>query len=103
RIRDRLGPPDEQEATVTATFINIIHVDPDKQQELLEVLIKGTEDVIRHRPGFISETLLASADGSKVINLAEWASPDDAKATLNDPAAQEFAKKLAALGTPNPG
>ncbi|MGI5219382.1 antibiotic biosynthesis monooxygenase family protein [Nocardia sp. CA-290969] len=95
--------PDEQEILMTATFINIISVDPAKQQEVVDILSQGTDDLIRHRPGFVSVTLLASADGSKVINIAEWESPDAAKATLGDPAAQEFAKKVAALGTPDPG
>jgi quinol monooxygenase YgiN len=88
---------------MTANFFNVIEVDPDKQKELIELLNEGTESVIRHRPGFVSVTLFASADGSKVINWAQWASPEDAKATLGDPAAQEFAKRTAALGKPSPG
>ncbi|MGI5219339.1 antibiotic biosynthesis monooxygenase family protein [Nocardia sp. CA-290969] len=88
---------------MTATFINIIDVDPEKQQDVIALLTKGTEEVIQHRPGFVSVRVLAAADGSKVINIAEWASPEDAKATLGDPAAQQFAKQVAALGTPNPG
>lgn len=88
---------------MTATFINIISVDPAHQQEVVDLLTQGTEEVIRHRPGFVSVVLLASADGAKVINIAEWENPDAAKATLGDPAAQEFAKKIADLGTPDPG
>ncbi|WP_280396724.1 antibiotic biosynthesis monooxygenase family protein [Nocardia carnea] len=88
---------------MTATFINIIEVDPEKQQDVVALLSKGAEEVIRHRPGFVSVRLLAAADGSTVINIAEWASPDDAKATSADPAAQQLAKQVAALGTPKPG
>ncbi|MQY26700.1 antibiotic biosynthesis monooxygenase family protein [Nocardia aurantia] len=88
---------------MTANFFNVIEVDPAKQKELIELLNEATETVIRHRPGFVSVTLFASVDGSKVINLAQWASPDDAKATMGDPAAQEFAKRTAALGKPSPG
>ncbi|WP_083865444.1 antibiotic biosynthesis monooxygenase family protein [Nocardia brevicatena] len=86
-----------------ATFINIIDVDPTEQQQLIEVLTEGTEQVIRHRPGFVSVTLLAALDGSKVLNVAQWATPEDAKATLGDPAAQAFAKRIADIGEPNAG
>ncbi|WP_280496649.1 putative quinol monooxygenase [Nocardia farcinica] len=88
---------------MTATFVNIISVDPARQQELIEVLTEGTEQVIRHRPGFVSVTLLAAVDGSRVINIAQWDGPDDAKATLADPRAQEFAARIAELGVPEAG
>ncbi|MCX4097636.1 putative quinol monooxygenase [Nocardia sp. alder85J] len=88
---------------MTANFFNVIEVDPAKQQELIELLEEGTESVIRHRPGFVSVNLFASADGSKVINWAQWAGPEDAEATLGDPAAQEFAKRTAAIAEASPG
>jgi quinol monooxygenase YgiN len=85
-----------------ATLINVFETEPDKQEELVGVLNEGLEKVIRHRPGFVSGTVLASKDGSKVVNYAQWRSPADIQATMADPAAQEYGKKAAALGTPAP-
>jgi heme-degrading monooxygenase HmoA len=85
------------------TFINVIDVDPSQQQEVVDILTEGTEQVISKRPGFISVTILASLDKSRVINVARWQSLDDAKATQGDPLAAEYAKRAAAIATPNPG
>lgn len=85
------------------TFINVIDVDPAKQQEVIDILQEGTEKVISRRPGFVSATILASADGSRVINLARWDSVDDVKATQADPATAEYAKRTAAIATTGPG
>ena len=85
------------------TFINVIDVDPSTQQEVIDILIDGTENVISKRPGFISVTILASADKSRVINLARWESTDDLRATQTDPVAVELAKRTAAIATPGPG
>jgi heme-degrading monooxygenase HmoA len=85
------------------TFINVIDVDPSQQQEVIDILNEGTENVISKRPGFISVTILASADKSRVINIARWDNADDVKATQADPAAAEFAKRTAAIASPSPG
>ncbi|NLP85497.1 antibiotic biosynthesis monooxygenase [Microbacterium sp. CFH 90308] len=85
------------------TFINVIDVDPSQQQEVIDILQEGTENVISRRPGFVSATILASADGSRVINVARWDSADDVKATQADPVAAEYAKRTAAIATPGPG
>lgn len=85
------------------TFVNILDVEPDRQQELIDLLSRGIEDVIRHRPGFISLTLLASLDGRRVINLARWASADDVRATQGDPRAADHAARAAAIATAMPG
>ncbi|PZG35445.1 antibiotic biosynthesis monooxygenase [Spongiactinospora gelatinilytica] len=86
-----------------ATFINVIDVDPAKQEELIAVLNEGTEKVISQKPGFVSVNIIASKDGKRVINYAQWRSPADVQALLSDPEAQAFAKRVAELGTPGPG
>jgi heme-degrading monooxygenase HmoA len=84
------------------TFINVIDVDPAQQQEVIDLLTEGAERVISQRPGFISATILASADGGRVVNMARWDSVDDIKATQADPAAAEYAKRVAAIATARP-
>lgn len=84
------------------TFVNVIDVEPSKQQELIDLLKEGTEKVIQHRPGFVSVTLLASTDGTRVINYAQWETADDIKATHGDPAAAAYAKRTAELAQASP-
>jgi hypothetical protein len=62
------------------------------------VLTEGASEVIR-RPGFVSVTILASLDGTKVENHAIWETQQDAKATQTDPAAAAYAKRAGAIGT----
>ncbi|MBO4272038.1 antibiotic biosynthesis monooxygenase [Microbispora triticiradicis] len=85
-----------------ATFINVFDVDPSKQQELIAILNEGTEKVMQHRPGFVSVNILASADGTRVVNLAQWRSVDDIKATMGDPEAQAIAKRTAEIAKAAP-
>jgi heme-degrading monooxygenase HmoA len=85
------------------TFVNVIDVDPSKQEEVIAVLVEGTETTISRRPGFLSVTLLASLDGTRVLNVARWESAEDVRATQNDPEAAEYAKRTAALAQPGPG
>lgn len=84
-------------------FVNVIDVDPSKQQEVIALLTEGIEQVISKRPGFISASVLANVDGSRVVNVAHWQSSDDIKATQADPAAAEFVRRIAAVATARPG
>jgi heme-degrading monooxygenase HmoA len=81
----------------TVTLINVFDVEASRQQELVALLTEGTDQVIRHRPGFVSVNLLASNDGTRVVNYAQWRSLDDIKATMADPAAQGYARRAAEL------
>jgi heme-degrading monooxygenase HmoA len=85
-----------------ATLINVFTVEPDKQQELIDLWIRATEDVLRHLPGFISANVHRGLDGTKVINYAQWRSAADFAAMRGDPRAQAYLTRLAELGTPAP-
>lgn len=85
------------------TFVNIVEVEPETQQEVIDILKEGAEKVISQRPGFISLELLASADGKRVLNVARWESPDDLKAVQSDPEAGEFVKQVMQLARATPG
>lgn len=84
-------------------FINVLDVDPSRQQEVIDVLVEGTEKTISQRPGFISATLLASFDKTRVITIARWEDAEDVQATQRDPAAAEYARRTAAIAQPGPG
>jgi quinol monooxygenase YgiN len=84
------------------TLINVFDVAPSKQQALVDLLEEGTENVMRDRPGFVSVNLLTSNDGTRVVNYAQWRSLADVKATMADPAAQEYARRAAVLAQATP-
>ena len=84
------------------TFVNVLAVDPERQQELVDLLREGAESVIRRRPGFVALRLLAAVDGSQVISIADWSGADAAKATMDDPDAAAYARRAAEIATPAP-
>jgi quinol monooxygenase YgiN len=80
-----------------ATLINVFTVEPDKQQRLADLLAEATEQVMRHRKGFVSANIHASEDGTRVVNYAQWATREDFEAMLADPVAREHMAACAAL------
>jgi quinol monooxygenase YgiN len=83
-------------------LINVFTVEPDRQQQLIDLLDEATTQVIRHRPGFISANIHASLDGTRVVNYAQWRSRDHLKNMLGDPAAGEHMKAITALAAADP-
>jgi quinol monooxygenase YgiN len=51
------------------TLINVFTVEPARQQELIELLVRATESSVRHADGFISARLHRSLDGTKVDDV----------------------------------
>ena len=85
------------------TFINVFNVDPEKQQQLVNLLIQATESSVRHVPGFISATLHRSLDGAKVAMYAQWRSIEDYKAMRANATALPFMQQALALAKFDPG
>lgn len=83
-------------------FVNVVDVDPRRQQEVIDLLVEGTERVVSRRPGFVSGTLLASLDKTRVINVVRWEGADAAQATRSDPEAAAYAERVAAIARPDP-
>jgi len=46
------------------TLVNVFTVTPETQQQLVELLGRATEEVMRHRPGFVSANIHAGLDGT---------------------------------------
>ena len=82
-----------------ATVINVFTVDPAKQDQLVELLTRATDDTIRHFPGFISANFHKSVDGTRVTNYAQWRSREDLEAMLRHPAALPHLQEATALAT----
>ncbi len=82
-----------------ATLINVFTVAPEHQLKLVDILIEATEQVMRHLPGFISANIHKSFDGTRVINYAQWRSPEDFDAIFNDPEVIVHMNKARELAT----
>ena len=85
-----------------ATLINVFTVAPERQRELVDLLIEATEKAIKHVPGFISANIHASTDGTRVVNYAQWESAEALHAMLADPAAQKHTTAAAAIASYDP-
>ncbi len=82
-----------------ATLINVFEVEPAKQDALVDLLTRATDETIRHFPGFISANIHKSLDGARVVNYAQWRSREDLDAMLQDPSAMPHLMEAKALAT----
>lgn len=84
------------------TLINVFTVAPEKQQELVDLLVGATDKTMRHLPGFISASIHRSLDGKKVVNYAQWKSKDDFETMRSNPEAAPHMKAAASLAEFDP-
>ncbi|WP_256639858.1 antibiotic biosynthesis monooxygenase family protein [Streptomyces murinus] len=82
-----------------ATLINVFTVTPDRQDELIALLARATEETMKHQPGFICANFHASEDGERVINYAQWESEGHYRAMLANPEARVHMDQAAAFAT----
>lgn len=59
------------------TLVNTFTVAPERADELVDLLVRATDDTMRFQPGFRSANIHKSLDGTRVINYAQWASKAD--------------------------
>ena len=79
------------------TLINVFTIDPQHQQELVDLLAEATEKVMRNIPGFISANIHKSLDGTKVVNYVQWESQEAFEAMLRNEEAKPHMAKAASL------
>ncbi len=68
------------------TLVNVFTVEPPQQQELVDVLVEATDEVMQTLPGFVSANIHRSLDGRHVVNYAQWRSQEDFAAMRENPA-----------------
>ncbi|MFB7933864.1 MULTISPECIES: antibiotic biosynthesis monooxygenase family protein [Streptomyces] len=86
-------------ARPVATLINVFTVTPDRQDELIELLARATEETMKHQPGFLHANFHASHDGERVINYAQWESEEHYRAMLANPEARVHMEQAAKIAT----
>ena len=85
------------------TLINVFTVTPEKQDELIELLIDVSEHNVRHHKGFISASLHRGIDGKKVTMYAQSASVDDYETMRQNPGPAPALEKALKIATFDPG
>jgi quinol monooxygenase YgiN len=85
------------------TLINVFTVDPANQQQLLDLLARVTETVVRHAPGFISSSLHRGLDGTRVTMYAQWRSVEEYQAMRENPAPLPYLQQALAIAKFDPG
>jgi len=82
------------------TLVNIVTVRPNATQAaVLASLRQNTETVIMALKGWISTTLIASADGQRVVIYSQWDSPADIEAMRADPAMTAYFPQVSEIAT----
>ncbi|MEU8591038.1 antibiotic biosynthesis monooxygenase family protein [Streptomyces sp. NPDC048664] len=81
------------------TLINVFTVSPDRQDELIALLSRATEETMRHQPGFVHANFHASLDGERVINYAQWETEEHYRAMLANPEARVHMRQAATIAT----
>jgi heme-degrading monooxygenase HmoA len=77
----------------------VFTVEPDRATELAELLQRSTDEVMQHLDGFRSANIHVSTDGTRVVNYAQWESPEAFQAMLADSAARVHMQEAAAIAT----
>lgn len=84
------------------TLINVFTVDPEHQQELIDVLVEATDKVMNRLPGFVSANIHRGDDGTRVVNYAQWRSREDFQAMLRNDTAKAHMTRAAELAKFDP-
>jgi len=58
--------------TDVLTVIVFIDVDPERQQAFVDRVTEMITGFTRHQPGFVSSSIHASEDGTRLLNYSQW-------------------------------
>lgn len=75
-------------------LVNVVHVEPGKQDAALEILRSAVGYVARTYPCFKWSRLFKSIDGQTVINQAQWSSREEFESLFED---SEFLSRYSRL------
>jgi quinol monooxygenase YgiN len=85
------------------TLINVFTIEPSNQQQLVDLLIRATDQFVSRAPGFVASTLHRSLDGTKVTMYAQWNSAEAYEAMRRDPGPHPYLKEALTIAKFDPG
>jgi len=84
-------------------LINVFKVEPYNQDRLINLLTRATDEFVARAPGFVSSTLHASLDGTKVTMYGLWNSVAEYRAMREDPGPLPYFREALTFATFEPG
>jgi len=79
------------------TLINTLTVEPENQQQLIELLRDCTENVVTQLDGWISTSFIAATDQRHVVIYSQWRDVVSVEAMQANPDMLAYLPKFAAL------
>lgn len=80
-------------------LINLLKVEPGKQDALIALLKQNTDTVIRTLRGWKTTRLIAAKDGAGVVIYSEWETPAAVEAMRSDPRMKAYFPKILELAS----
>ena len=80
-------------------LINLLKVEPAKQEALIALLKQNTDTVVSTLAGWKSTRLIAARDGTNVVIYSEWETPATVEAMRDDPRMKAYFPKILALAS----
>ena len=80
-------------------LVNLLKVEPGKQDALIALLKQNTDTVVRTLAGWKSTRLIAAKDGAGVVIYSEWETPEAVEAMRSDPRMTAYVPKIAELAS----
>jgi quinol monooxygenase YgiN len=96
RVRNEGKAPMSNQPVI---LINLLKVEPAKQDELIALLKQNTDAVIRTLDGWKTTRLIAAKDGASVVIYSEWDTPAAVEAMRNDPRMKAYLPELMELAS----
>ncbi|MEP6898743.1 MAG: antibiotic biosynthesis monooxygenase [Rhodanobacter sp.] len=81
------------------TLINLLTVEPAKQEALIALLKQNIDTVVSTLGGWTTSRLIAASDGASVAIYSEWETPAAIEAMRSDPRMQACFSKILALAS----
>jgi heme-degrading monooxygenase HmoA len=84
------------------TLINVFQTTPDTQGRIVELKEQSTGEVVSKLPGFVSNNILKSTDGLRVVNYAQWESKEHFEAMMANAGPRHRRGEIEGLCTADP-
>lgn len=80
-------------------LINLLKVEPTKQDALIALLKQSTDTVVRTLHGWKATRLIATKDGAGVVIYSEWETSAAIEAMRSDPRMKAYFPKIIELAS----
>ncbi len=67
------------------TIINTYAVAPEREEALLDMLVRSTAETLQYVPGFVSANFHVNLDRTQVVNYAQWRNREAIAAARDNP------------------